>query len=212
MPRNAGIGRTGRKHKKRDHATLVNDASASEQPRIVALEAAVAAAEVAARVAEGDQAGVRSWLDDVLKQVERQVQIDEDQAELEREKRDSYVAAAVACVEAIKHRTVRHRPTDAEYSRMRPFYHALEANLRVWSQSYPADKCDKCARHLAHRVCRDSCSKCGQVKWRRAWRLYCVFSTPRMICAPVRKFRTLACDCSGEGASLKVILDVFDIY
>ena len=97
MPRNAGIGRTGKKHKKRDRATLVNDASASEKPRVVALEAAVAAAEVAARVAEGDEAGVRSWLDAVLKQVERQVQIDEDQAELEREQHDIYVAAAVAC-------------------------------------------------------------------------------------------------------------------
>ena len=51
---------------------MVNDAAASEQPRIAALEAAVAAAEVAARVAEGDDAGVRSWLAGVLKQVERQ--------------------------------------------------------------------------------------------------------------------------------------------
>ena len=162
MPRNAGIGRTGKKHKKRDHAALVNDAPASEQPRVAALEAAVAASEVAARVAEGDEAGVRSWLDDVLKQLERQLQIDEDLADLEREKRDSVIAAAVACVEAIKRRTLRQYPTDAERSRMRPFYNALQANLCVWSQSYPADKCDKCAMHLAHCVCRDACSKCGQ--------------------------------------------------
>ena len=132
---------------------MVNDAAASEQPRIAALEAAVAAAEVAARVAEGDEAGVRSWLDDVLKQVERQVQIDEDQAKLEREQHDVHVAAAVACAEAIKRRTVRQYPTDAERSLMRPFYHALEDNLRVWRQSYPADKCDKCVRHLAGPLC-----------------------------------------------------------
>ena len=162
----------------------MNDASASEQPRIVALEAAVAAAEVAARVAEGDDAGVRSWLDDVLKQVERQVQIDEDQAELEREQHDVYVAAAVACAEAIKRRTLRQYPTDAEYSRMRPFDNALRANLREWRKSYPADKCDKCASHLAYCVCRAPCSNCGQLKWRRAWRLYCVYPANDM-CAPL---------------------------
>ena len=43
----------------------------------------------------------------VLKQVERQVQIDEDQAKLEREQHDVHVAAAVACAEAIKRRTLR---------------------------------------------------------------------------------------------------------
>ena len=68
---------------------------------------------------------------------------------------------------------------------MRPFKHALQANLRVWTESYPADKCDKCAMHLAHCRCRDACSKCGQEKWRRAWRLYCIYpqatvaNTPR---------------------------------
>ena len=173
MPRATG-SRTGTKHLKRKKPLPAAEESASQQPRLVALEAAMASVEAAARVAEGDDAGVRSWLDDVLKQVERQVQFDEDQADLEREQRDIYVAAAVACVEAIKRRTLRQYPTDAERSRMRPFYHALQENLRVWSQSYPADKCDKCARHLAHCVCRDACTKCGQVKWRRAWRLYCI--------------------------------------
>ena len=188
MPRSAGIGRTGTKHKRARSERAAED-SHKQGPRLVALEAAVAAAATAVRVAQGDDAAVREWLDGVLKQVERQVEIDEFQAELEREKRDSYVAAAVACVEAIKHRTVRHRPTDAEYSRMRPFYHALEANLRVWSQSYPADKCDKCARHLAFCVCREACSKCGQVKWRRAWRLYCVYPANDMCtCEKISNF------------------------
>ena len=92
------------------------------------------------------------------------MEIDKDRAELEREEHNIYMAAAVACVEAIKRRTVRQYPTDAERSLMRPFYHALKDNLRVWSQSYLADKCDKCARHLAHCVCRDACSKCGASK------------------------------------------------
>ena len=42
-----------------------------------ALEAAVAAAEVAVQVAEGDDEAVREWLDGVLKQVEEQVEINE---------------------------------------------------------------------------------------------------------------------------------------
>ena len=189
MPRNAGIGRKGQKHKKRDHAALVAEADASEQPTIVALEAAVASVEAAARVAAGDEAGVRNWLDDLLKQVERQVQIDEDLADLEREQRDIFVAAAVACAEAVKRRTLRQYPTDVERSRMQPFYNALQANLREWSQSYPADKCDKCARHLAHCVCRDPCSKCGQLKWRRAWRFYCVYPANDMCaCEKISNF------------------------
>ena len=74
MPRNAGIGRTGKKHKKRDHAALVAENDASEQPTNVALEAAVASVEAAVRVAQGDDAAVREWLDGVLEQVERQVE------------------------------------------------------------------------------------------------------------------------------------------
>ena len=190
MLRNSG-SRTGQKHLKRKDQPPADDDGASEQPRLAALKAAVTAAEAAVRVAEGDDAGVRSWLNDLLQQVERQVQIDEDQAEEEREQRDEqrdvYMAAAVACVEAIKRRTVRQSPTDAERARMQPFKSALVANLRAWSQSYPADKCDKCEKHLAWCLCRGPCSKCGQRAWRRAWRLYCVY--PANVCQQQSRFK-----------------------
>ena len=111
MPRCSGA-RTGQKLKKRKLTAPTTEVSASESPVLAALEAAVASAQVAAQVAAGDDGAVRTWLDDLLEQVERQVQFDEDQAELEREQRDSFVAAAVACVEAIKRRTLRQYLSD----------------------------------------------------------------------------------------------------
>ena len=71
MPRATGA-RTGQKHKKRKLAAPAAEGYASSQPRLAAISTAMAAAEAAVRVAEGDDAGVRSWLDDLLRQVERQ--------------------------------------------------------------------------------------------------------------------------------------------
>ena len=73
MPRAAG-SRTGRKHLKRKKQLLAAEEKASQQPRLTALEDAVAAARVALAVAAGDKGAVSAWLDDVLKQVERHVQ------------------------------------------------------------------------------------------------------------------------------------------
>ena len=110
MPRNAGIGRTGKKHKKRKLAAPAAEDGASEAPRLAALEAAVAAAQVAAQVAAGDDSAVRTWLDNVLEQVEKQVADDEDRAERERDRHDRFIGVGVACVEAIKRRTSNNTP------------------------------------------------------------------------------------------------------
>ena len=72
----------------------------SEALRLAALEAAVAAAKVAAQVAQGDDDAVRQWLDSVLEEVKTQVEIDEDRAEIEHDRHDRFVGVAVACVEA----------------------------------------------------------------------------------------------------------------
>ena len=68
------------------------------------------------RVAQGDDAAVREWLDGVLKQVERQVEIDEDRAEFERAKHERFIAVGVACVEAVKRRTFTQYPSPSERS------------------------------------------------------------------------------------------------
>ena len=57
-----GIGRTGTKHKRARSERAAED-SHKQGPRLVALEAAVAAAATAVRVAQGDDAAVREWLD-----------------------------------------------------------------------------------------------------------------------------------------------------
>ena len=86
MPRASGA-RTGQKHKKPKLTAPAAEDSARETPRLAALEAAVAAAKVAAQVAQGDDDAVRQWLDSVLEQVKTQgqVEIDEGRAEIERD-------------------------------------------------------------------------------------------------------------------------------
>ena len=72
----ASAGQAQTKHKRACSERAAED-SHKQGSRLVALEAAVAAAATAVRVAQGDDAAVREWLDGVLKQVERQVEIDE---------------------------------------------------------------------------------------------------------------------------------------
>ena len=174
MPRASGA-RTGQKHKKPKLTAPAAEDSARETPRLAALEAAVAAAKVAAQVAQGDDDAVRQWLDSVLEQVKTQVEIDEDRAEIERDRHDRFVGVAVACVEAVKRRTFQQYPSSSERSILRPFLNALHVNRVEWSLEYPADKCDKCLIHIAYCQCRVSCSKCGQNVPRRAWQVCSIY-------------------------------------
>ena len=193
MPRSAGIGRTGTKHKRARSERAAED-SHKQGPRLVALEAAVAAAATAVRVAQGDDAAVREWLDGVLKQVERQVEIDEDRAEFERAKHERFIAVGVACVEAVKRRTFKQYPSPSERSMLSPFLHALQVNREEWSFAYPSDKCDKCAFHLGWCHCRVSCGKCGQNVPRRAWQV-CFFypANDMCVCEKILNFAGRLC-------------------
>ena len=189
MPRNAGIGRTGKKHKKRKLAAPAAEDGASEAPRLAALEAAVAAAQVAAQVAAGDDSAVRTWLDNVLEQVEKQVADDEDRAERERDRHDRFIGVGVACVEAIKRRTFKQYPSPSERSMLHPFQNALQVNQREWVLTYPDDWCDKCGFHVAHCWCRASCGKCGQNVPRRAWQVCSVYPMNNMCrCEKISNF------------------------
>ena len=193
MPRAAG-SRTGRKHLKRKKQLLAAEEKASQQPRLAALEDAVAAARVAFAVAAGDKGAVSAWLDDVLKQVERQVEIDEDRAEFERAKHERFIAVGVACVEAVKRRTFKQYPSPSERSMLSPFLHALQVNREEWSFAYPSDKCDKCAFHLGWCHCRVSCGKCGQNVPRRAWQV-CFFypANDMCVCEKILNFAGRLC-------------------
>ena len=176
MPRNCGA-RTGQKHKKRKLTAPTAEDSTSEAPVLAALEAdfAASAQVVAAHVAAGDGSAVRTWLDDVLEQVEKQVADDEDRAELERDRHDRFIGVGVACVKGIKRRTIKQYPSPSESSMLRPFQNALQVNRVEWRLEYPADKCDTCLKHIAYCQCRMPCSKCGQNVPRRAWQVCSVY-------------------------------------
>ena len=62
MPRSAGIGRTGNKHK-RVKFTSADEDEAKQERRPAAVQAAAAEADVAATVAAGDDDAVREWLE-----------------------------------------------------------------------------------------------------------------------------------------------------
>ena len=112
-----------------------------------------------------------------------QGEIDEDRAEIEHDRHDRFVGVAVACVEAVKHRTFKQYPSLSERSILRPFLNALQANREEWSLEYPVDKCDKCLQHhIAYCHCRVPCSKCGQNVPRRAWQV-CFFYPANDMCA-----------------------------
>ena len=193
MPRCSGA-RTGQKLKKRKLTAPTTEVSASESPVLAALEAAVASAQVAAQVAAGDDGAVRTWLDDLLEQVEKQVADDEDRAELERDRHDRFVSVGVACVESIKRRTFKQYPTPSERSILRPFLNALQVNREEWWLEYPADKCDKCLKHIAYCQCRAPCSKCGQNVPRRAWQVCSIYPMNDMCrCEKISNFAARMC-------------------
>ena len=170
MPRSSGIGRTGNKHKRVKFASADED-EATQERRLAAVQAAAAAADVAATVAAGDDDAVREWLESVLQKVELQASSDELEDELERRRHNRFIGAGIACVEAVKRRTFQACEIGRQRTILEPFYDAYEQNKMDWQFMYPADQCDKCGCHLALCKCRMPCSKCGQIKPRRAWQL-----------------------------------------
>ena len=170
MPRSSGIGRTGNKHKRVRFASADED-EATQERRLAAVQAAAAAADAAATVAAGDDDAVREWLESVLQKVELQADAGELADELQRRRRNKFIGAGVACVEAVKSRTFEAPLSLRQRTILEPFIDAYEHNKMEWQFMYPADQCDKCGCHLALCKCRMPCSKCGQIKPRRAWRL-----------------------------------------
>ena len=71
---------------------------------------------------------VSGSINSVLEQVKTQVEIDEDRAEIERDRHDRFVGVAVACVEAVKRRTSKQYPSPSLFERsiLRPFLNALD--------------------------------------------------------------------------------------
>ena len=92
---------------------------------MAALEEAAAAARVAALVAAGDKGAVRTWLDDVLEQVEKQVADDEDRAERERDLHDRFIRLEWAShawkLLSVALSNNRQYPSPSERSMLRPF-------------------------------------------------------------------------------------------
>ena len=170
MPRSSGIGRTGNKHKRVKFASADED-EAKQERRLAAVQAAAAAAEVAATVAAGDDDAVREWLESVLRKVELQADADELADELERKRHKRFIGVGIACVEAVKSRIYEQCMSLRQWTILEPFLDAWEENKTDWKFMYPADQCDMCGYHLAFCRCRVPCSKCGQIKPRRAWQL-----------------------------------------
>ena len=206
MPRSTGIGRTGKKHKR-----VKFECAAEEEPKensgLATLEAAVAAAEVAVQVAEGDDEAVREWLDGVLKQVENQESKDELELELERRRHDRYIGAGIACVEAVKRRTFQRMLSGRQRTLLEPFLDAWEQNRNDWQFMYPADQCDKCGCHLALCKCLVTCSKCGQIVPRRAWQLLACYPIDDM-CA-CEKISNITVRLCGRGSESEIDLGLF---
>ena len=179
MPRSTGIGRTGKKHK-RKYEEASTEASQGHESKVATLEAAIAKSEAAQLAVEDEDVVVLEWLGNVLEQVMVQARIDDAKARSRQRSRDMHAAVVVACAESLKRR-VLGRGDDAEWCALRPFYDALHQNVREWEDAFPEDRCSDCERHLARCICRAPCKKCRRDVPRRAWSV-CYLFPERDVC------------------------------
>ena len=171
MPRNAGIGRTGKKHKRKKEEPAAASADVRQEPRIAAMQAAVAAADAAlaqsVRMNEPVENAVREWVAEAIDDV---VRWEEQDARWKRVKHDRYAATAIACHDAYLRKYFAASAAEKQSVASGAYRAAYAMAQENWQWAYPDDICHECEEHLSKCDCRNQCGKCGESRFARAWR------------------------------------------